>query len=93
MNNGEDEYIEYDLSQCSNSTLDGIKQQFEVQAVVPLDSPGVNLTTYTSGENSDLTAAVVLSTEDDIFCATKIYVSDEDKFLDLKDCEYYVNVN
>ncbi len=91
MNNGEDEYIEYDLSQCSNSTLDGIKQQFEVQAVVPLDSPGVNLTTYTSGgENGELTAAVVLSTEDDIFCATKIYVDDEDKFLDLKDCEYYV---
>lgn len=91
MNNGEDEYIEYDLSQCSNSTLDGIKQQFEVQAVVPLDSPGVNLTTYTSGgENASLTAAVVLSTEDDIFCATKIYVDDEDKYLDLKDCEYYV---
>ena len=91
MNNGEDEYIEYDLSQCSESTLDGIKQQFEVQAVVSLDSPGVNLTTYTSGgENASLTAAVVLSTEDGVFCATKIYVSAADKFLDLKDCEYYV---
>lgn len=91
MNNGEDEYIEYDLSQCSNSTLDGIKQQFEVQAVMPLDSPGVNLTTYTSGgENASLTAAVVLSTEDGVFCATKIYVNDKDKYLDLRGSEYYV---
>ena len=93
MNNGEDEYIEYDLAQCSETDLNDIKQQFKVQTVVPLDSPGVNLTTYTSGENSDLTAAVVLSTEDDIFCAAKIYVDDEDKNLDLKDCEYYVNGN
>ncbi len=91
MNNGEDEYLEYDLSQCSKTTFEGIKQQFKVQAVVPLDSPGVNLTTYTSGgENSDLTAAVVLSTEDGVFCATKLYVSAADQFLDLKDCEYYV---
>lgn len=86
------EYSEAELASADNTALSDIKDNYFVQAVIPLNSPGKRLITFCCEDDiSNKTCAVILETENGLFFTENIRDrNNHHVYSKLDDSDFYV---